>query len=328
LRLTSVDARLRNLLATNHSEVIGTPYYEILPRISRQKTDWIEEAIRSGKSICRRFRLCCFFGGFDADICIETVKDGEANVTGALVMVSPYPFCEFFNEVERNQHLVDVGKTSRILGHGMRNRLHTIKGSLLYLEKKYGEEAEVSEMVNLAFDEIAQIDDLISRLLESPTPELTRNDTDINVVLQEMEPFIALQASACNVVFSTSYGDAPPAPIDPFYLELALYNVFRNSLEAMPKGGALTVETCSVERSGKQYASVKISDTGCGMSRKQVQALLSGQNSKRRRGNGLLITRDILRSHDGYVSIKSEEGIGATVQLSIPVAMREGRHGV
>ncbi len=325
LRLTSLDLKLGNLLASKISDALGTPYYEVLPRIGHNGEDSIEEAIRSGETkICRGFRFNCFYGGADADICIETKKDEAANVTGAFVTVRLYPFCEHFKEVERCRHFAAAGKNSNMLSHSIRNPLHTIKGTLFYLQQKYGDQAEVPDLTNLAFDEIAKIDNLVTRLLGDSGTELTPREADINAVLKEIEPFIALQANASNVDFMTMYGEVPPVLVDPFYIEQALCNVLRNALEAMPQGGNLIVETSSGEDSGRKCALVKVVDTGCGMSRKQIQSLLSEKKHDRGRGNGLQITLDIFRRHDGHVAIMSQKGVGTTVRLSVPGITKEG----
>jgi len=320
LRLTSLDTRLGNLLGERLPEALGAPYYEFLPRIGHGDVDLIADALGSGEpEVLREFHCNCFHGGTDADICIQIQKDDAANVTGALVMARLHPLCEHFNGLESCRQIVEINKTSTMLGHGIKNPLHTIKGVLFLLQLRCGEQEEVVQLANLASGEIARIDGLITRFLGASRCELVLHEEDINSILKELEAFINLQAVTSNVDFMTEYGEVPPVLVDHFYIEQALYNVFRNALEAMPQGGTLIVETSSGEYSGRKCALVEVTDTGRGMSKRQIHALLSGQKQGGGRGNGLPITLDIVRRHGGQMTIKSKMGVGTTVCLSVPV---------
>ena len=113
------------------------------------------------------------------------------------------------------------------------------------------------------------------------------------------------------------YGDIAPVRIHAFDLKNAILNIINNAMDAMPSGGILTVKTEMNNVSGNNFVVIEISDTGHGMDKRMCDVIpLSSQ--KKGKGLGLFISREILRSHGGYLEIKSEKGLGSCVKLYLP----------
>ena len=99
-------------------------------------------------------------------------------------------------------------------------------------------------------------------------------------------------------------------------------NIIQNSLEAMPKGGKITISAESVEQN--QAVAITIQDTGVGISPdmidKACEPFFSTRKDEGLRGLGLAIVRDIIKTHGGKIEITSSPGEGTTVILYLPVA--------
>jgi two-component system nitrogen regulation sensor histidine kinase GlnL len=106
--------------------------------------------------------------------------------------------------------------------------------------------------------------------------------------------------------------------INSFHLEHAILNVLNNAIEAMPSGGRLMVKTQSEFRSGIEFATIEISDTGHGIAGGRSNGMIISSNVKGK-GLGLFITREILRSCGGHLEIKSQRGMGTTAKLYVPI---------
>ena len=114
------------------------------------------------------------------------------------------------------------------------------------------------------------------------------------------------------------------AEVDATLIAKCLDNVIENAIEAMPHGGRLD---CSIRRPREsQCCMIVISDTGKGMSQRQVEEALNRPESSSEwspgqqiGGVGLFLTRLYCRSHGGDAKVDSHPGSGTTVILTIPV---------
>jgi signal transduction histidine kinase len=106
----------------------------------------------------------------------------------------------------------------------------------------------------------------------------------------------------------------------------AFTNIICNAFEAMPGGGALEI-TATSTRPG--YITVVISDTGMGMTSKQIEDAkkrwsTSKREGIRRIGLGLPIAIKIIESgHKGKVTIESEKNKGTRVSIELPIQKEE-----
>jgi PAS domain S-box-containing protein len=107
-------------------------------------------------------------------------------------------------------------------------------------------------------------------------------------------------------------------------LRSCLFNLVKNSTEAMPEGGKITVSTD--EYDNKVYVSV--SDTGTGMDKetqkKIFQPFYSTKGFEPGRGLGMTQVYSAIRDHNGDIYIKeSEIGKGTVIEFAIPVSKKE-----
>ena len=120
---------------------------------------------------------------------------------------------------------------------------------------------------------------------------------------------------------------------DQSMLEQVLVNLVINARDAMPKGGQITISAQSIEISDAQakksaearpgkFICLHISDTGVGMS-KDVQARIfepffTTKERGKGTGLGLATAYGIVKQHDGWIELNSEEQHGSTFTLFFP----------
>jgi signal transduction histidine kinase len=122
--------------------------------------------------------------------------------------------------------------------------------------------------------------------------------------------------------------DIPTFKADGQQLSIALKNIFDNSLNAMKNKGTITVTTRLVQSLQTQNSNnlknsiqIEIADTGIGIPKEFMNELFQPFFSKSPGGTGLglVITKKIIEDHEGKIKIVSEEGIGTTVFVTLPV---------
>ncbi|MNN65395.1 Sensor protein FixL [compost metagenome] len=94
-----------------------------------------------------------------------------------------------------------------------------------------------------------------------------------------------------------------------------LNSLLANALEAMEKGGTLTI---ALEPTDAQGVCVAVSDTGKGMSEEQRSMAFRPFYTTKRGGLGvgLVLVKRIMDRFGGAVTLESREGEGTTVRLS------------
>lgn len=127
--------------------------------------------------------------------------------------------------------------------------------------------------------------------------------------------------------------DLPNCQLDNTQLELALLNLFVNARDAMPQGGSITVSTHRVlVREGDQktfnglspgiYASISISDTGCGIPpdlvARVMEPFFTTKDVGKGTGMGLASVYGFAKQSRGLATLYSEVGMGTTVRLYFP----------
>ena len=113
-------------------------------------------------------------------------------------------------------------------------------------------------------------------------------------------------------------------------LRETLTNLILNSVDAMPKGGTITIGMRALSanaeffsQSGPSHLIVEVRDTGIGMDEKTRQRCLEPFfSTKRDRGGtglGLAMVYGMMERHEGTIEVESEPGKGTTVRLIFPL---------
>ncbi|MBW2596309.1 MAG: response regulator [Deltaproteobacteria bacterium] len=112
----------------------------------------------------------------------------------------------------------------------------------------------------------------------------------------------------------------PPVAGIPSELREIFINLILNAVDAMPHGGIITVET----KTDRKLVSVKISDTGVGMSKEIKDRIFDPFfTTKHDRGSGLGLATscEIIRRHNGEITVESAEGKGSSFIVTLPVSL-------
>lgn len=127
-----------------------------------------------------------------------------------------------------------------------------------------------------------------------------------------------LQISATSIILALLFGFGTS-----YWVIRSIKTRFRkNSIEAMPGGGRVTIET----RLCGDRVVIAFKDNGLGIPRNRLQHLGKPFFTTKENGTGLglMISYSIIENHQGELHIDSEEGRGTTVEVCLPV-QRESR---
>jgi signal transduction histidine kinase len=213
-----------------------------------------------------------------------------------------------------NETFVALGEMSSAVAHSLRNPLATIRSSAeLALEFDAGPaEKNIKDIIG----QVDRMSKWVRELLQSLRP-LNDDPEPVNLVAALHESLVAFEQqiarSGVQVVFHPQH--TPMVLSQPVQLTQILNSLLANALEAMDKGGTLTV---SLEPSEDRGVCVVLSDTGKGMSEEQrTMAFRPFFTTKTGGlGVGLVLVKRIMERFGGGVTLDSREGEGTTVRLA------------
>ena len=168
--------------------------------------------------------------------------------------------------------------------------------------------------------EVTNLNRIISDFLKSPECKKMHSDYPGTTIVTDLSPdLLCLHGS-------------------PVHLSKILMNLILNSMEAMTKGGELTISTANVSINKPaghyeimpegNYVALEISDTGDGISKSDLDRIFEPFYTKKVMGRsgtglGLAIVWGTLKDHGGYVDVQSQEGEGTTFTLYFPATNQE-----
>lgn len=148
-------------------------------------------------------------------------------------------------------------------------------------------------------------------------PELV--PTDLPDLVVRMTDLVRYPLTQAGVVIIESHADLPRIELDPQAMQQVILNVLTNAMQAMPEGGSLRIATAI---RGSQ-AVITIADDGTGMDEvvaaRAFVPFFSGRHTVESPGLGLSISLGLVESHRGTIRLDSADGVGTTVEISLPI---------
>ncbi|MET0309285.1 MAG: ATP-binding protein [Sphingomonas sp.] len=241
-------------------------------------------------------------------------------------------------QLHEAQKLETLGQLTGGVAHDFNNLLTPIIGALDLLQRKLTvEDAQVQRWIANALQSGERAKTLVQRLLGfARRQELQSRPVDIAALIDGMRDLIASSVGSTIELRLCSGTDLPQAMADPNQLELAILNLCVNARDAMPDGGALTIEAREISASADtgikllpgSYVRLSVSDTGTGMDAetlsRAVEPFFSTKEVGRGTGLGLSMVHGLTAQLGGAFALSSRPGVGTRADLFLPVSSNQG----
>lgn len=216
--------------------------------------------------------------------------------------------------------MASLGILSSGVAHEINNPLGVILGYAGYLEGKLSVDDPNYEYIHEIKRESKRCRKIVQDLLSySRTPRPVMEPCNINELMEQIVSFAANHTDMRGVSIITVFApDLPKVCLDGDQMRQVAINLILNAGGAMPNGGTLTVTT---EKAGADRINIIFSDNGCGIPAEDLEKIFEPFYTTKERGTGLglAITRQIIEQHSGEIHFESQQSIGTTITVTLPV---------
>ena len=229
-------------------------------------------------------------------------------------------------ELLRAERLAAVGRISAHITHEIRNPLNAIGlnaellGDELAGKPGSGEAVRLVAAIGAEVDRLHAVTEEYLRFARLPKPVFGRED--LNEILSGLAEFLRGELARAGVAIALELAAGLPAVrADEGQLRAVFLNLLRNSREAMPGGGTVTVRT----RADGEGVEAEVEDTGTGIAPEQLPRIFEPFWSTKERGTGLglAFAQQVIQEHGGAIRCESRPGRGTRFTVRLPAAAPE-----
>ena len=231
---------------------------------------------------------------------------------------------EMERQLEKAERLSSLGQLAAGVAHEIRNPLNAISMATQRLKRDFipMDSSKADDFQNLSGvirDEIKRLNGIIEEFLTfSKSRRLELCIFSVTEVLQKIVSLIREEASARGIIIETKWREAPALiSMDINKLQQAFLNIIKNAMESITAEGKIFI---TVDKEGKNYIVVNISDTGCGMTEKEIESIFNPEYTTKEKGLGLGLSLafEIIRGHGGDIRVISRKNKGTTFEIVLP----------
>lgn len=232
-----------------------------------------------------------------------------------------------FRQAER---LAAVGKLASVIAHEVGTPLHVIAARARRLGARLPEDDPRHGDVTAIRQQVGRITRTMQHVLQSSRVVPARRETvDLAHLVRDAAETVTADYAARSVqILVAMPPELPTVPADADRLTRVLLNLLINALAATPTGGRVEVAAAAAVRDGRDGVALAITDTGVGIAPEHMDQIFDPFFSTKHGGGtglGLSICREIMRAHEGMITVESAPGAGARFSIWLPSQRPEAR---
>ena len=220
------------------------------------------------------------------------------------------------------QRLAAIGEAAAMVGHDLRNPLQVITYALYFAEKKIetAQYNDLNETLGTIMEQVKYMNKIVTdlqdyarplkpKLVETSLPELINETLSTLTIPDTVHTFLYIEDAMNSLTMM----------IDALMIKRVFINLITNALQAMPKGGQLTISADTAD----ENAVISIQDTGVGIAEEHMSKLFQPLFTTKAKGQGLGLTvcKRLIETNDGQITVTSKLGVGSKFTITLPLIL-------
>jgi PAS domain S-box-containing protein len=317
-RVVLVSAAIETFLGRSRRELLGRSVSEIFSP-EEPLGNAMLDAFRLRHNVAQREMETP--NGRRVQVSLDFIQEKGTQIGALLTMRDAESVRRIEDEIELSRRISASGRVTRGVAHEVKNPINAIVLHLQLLRNKLQEiDPDTNRHVDIIDSEIHRLDRVVQILVDFTRPrDLHVEETDLRSILEEVALLAGPDAEQHGVTLTQELPSEPmPVKVDVDFIKQAILNVVLNGVQAMPKGGNLTIAAHKDE----DVVTTEVKDEGTGIPPALQEKIFELYFTTKKTGSGIGLaqTYQIMQWHYGSVDFESEEGKGTTFRLRLPLA--------
>ncbi|NLP52369.1 ATP-binding protein [Bacillus sp. RO1] len=275
--------------------------------------------IMLSKRICQNVKVGYSRGGEDLHLLVSqsVLHDEEENIIGRIFYFIDITETE---ELEKRMHqsekLAALGELAAGAAHEIRNPLAVLHGFFSLMKQSFTKEELERYQVPLLMKELDRINAIIEDMLLMARPGAPRLEaTTFKSIIEEIPTYHDMVKNEVELKVML---DDTEIMVDLKQMKQVIYNLYRNSSEALIDKGVITI---SSQKCNRNYL-IYFKDNGPGIKEEMKKSLFHPFHTSKETGTGLGLTivQRIIENHQGSIEVYETSSKGTTFLITLPLS--------
>ena len=235
----------------------------------------------------------------------------------------------------QHQKMEGIARLAGGIAHDFNNLLTPILGFAHMISDEAAPHSTVNEFAAEILRAAERASDLNKSLLAFSRKRITQKQpVHLHQLVESMIPRVAEQLTDKHRLDVQLDASVSALPGDETLLEQVILSLIHNAIQAMPRGGSLTLATDNVRSdavdlpgevasASDTFILLTIKDTGAGITQENQDKVFEPFYTTRELGQGhglgLSMAYGIVESHNGFISVSSQPNLGTSFRIYLPV---------
>jgi len=316
----------------NEKEILEIdPLKLVAPEDHEKSIKYVKRLFETGVSTSFELQLLRKDGSrFPAEVNATLLKNNDGNPIAYISIVRDISLRKKLEEEAfKIEKLESIGVLAGGIAHDFNNLLTAILGNISFAKMDISSSDKIHNRLSEAEKASYRAKDLTQQLLTFSKGGMPIKKKIVISELLKSACKFALSGSNVKSKFSFA-SNLLEIEADEGQINQVINNIVINALQAMPKGGLLSISAknykqkleSTVPLKRGDYIKIKISDQGIGIPKKHLSQIFDPYFTTKEMGHGLGLATvySIINKHEGYITVKSELGKGTTFYIYIPAS--------